>query len=270
MMSASGIGRRRSSVARRKYMIPVLSCRIIAMTQSAPAPVEPPATEPRFFISYARGEPDTGLATELHTSLTGAGYDVFFDRKMKIGAKWADEIQRAIAHCDFLIVLLSADSARSEMVQEEVRLARERFREEGKPKFLPVRVKYSGPLGYALGAYLHNYEWKNWNEPADTEGVLREILDVARGRSQPPAENRASPDPLFGAAAPATCPPDPGVDLRCVLTPGGSLPPGDRFYIERPADREIAAAADRTGETVVIMAPRQMGKSSLLKRYLFE
>ena len=42
----------------------------------------------------------------------------------------------------------------------------------------------------------------------------------------------------------------------------------DPLYIEREADAEVLEFAERAGETVVVKAPRQMGKSSLLKRYL--
>jgi hypothetical protein len=46
------------------------------------------------------------------------------------------------------------------------------------------------------------------------------------------------------------------------------MKPDDPFYINRPADRLVADRAELTGETLVIKAPRQMGKTSLLNRYL--
>jgi AAA-like domain len=41
----------------------------------------------------------------------------------------------------------------------------------------------------------------------------------------------------------------------------------DRFYLRRGCDLAADAAASSHGETVIIKAPRQMGKSSLLVRY---
>ncbi|MGH9845756.1 MAG: hypothetical protein ACREEM_44180, partial [Blastocatellia bacterium] len=55
-----------------------------------------------------------------------------------------------------------------------------------------------------------------------------------------------------------------------VAPPSGSMPPGDPRYLERPADADALAAARRAPDTLVVRAPRQMGKSSLLKRSLCE
>ena len=52
--------------------------------------------------------------------------------------------------------------------------------------------------------------------------------------------------------------------------PGGTLKPGDTFYIRREADQQIDRLSGSFGETICIKAPRQMGKSSLLVRYMAE
>ncbi|ETW92245.1 MAG: hypothetical protein ETSY1_44490, partial [Candidatus Entotheonella factor] len=60
------------------------------------------------------------------------------------------------------------------------------------------------------------------------------------------------------------------IDLSQIAPPGGAILHDDPFYIERVADAEVVAAARRPAGTLIIKAPRQMGKSSLLKRYLAE
>ena len=79
---------------------------------------------------------------------------MFIDVDMAVGTRWSQEIARQIDACDCLIVVLSAETVESEMVLAEVRLAHQRQARDGKPVILPVRVDYTGPLGYELGAYL--------------------------------------------------------------------------------------------------------------------
>ena len=52
------------------------------------------------------------------------------------------------------------------------------------------------------------------------------------------------------------------------IPPGGTLKPKDPFYVSRPTDELIEDAATLPGNTICIRAARQMGKSSLLIRYL--
>lgn len=50
--------------------------------------------------------------------------------------------------------------------------------------------------------------------------------------------------------------------------PSGAMSSDNPLYIEREADVYAMAAAQQAAETIIIKAPRQMGKSSLLIRYL--
>jgi len=50
--------------------------------------------------------------------------------------------------------------------------------------------------------------------------------------------------------------------------PTGAMSPNNPLYIEREADIYAMAAAQQRAETIIIKAPRQMGKSSVLIRYL--
>jgi AAA-like domain/TIR domain len=233
------------------------------------SPNAPPSRQAArtFFLSYARGDPDDeALAKALFTALRGKGHDVFLDVAMKPGTKWAEEIPQRLAACDVFIVLLSANSVHSEMVLEEVRLAREQRKARGGPVWIPVRVKYSGPLTYALGAWLNPYQAATWQSKEDTSRILQETLDATEGRVQSPAP--VAPDSIVPVTGKDFARPEPIVDLTAIAAPGGSIRPDDPFYIERAADAEVLETAHRLEETIVIKAPRQLGKSSLLKRYL--
>ena len=224
----------------------------------------------RFFISYAHGDPkDEGLATFLQQGLSRAGHDVFIDVAMPLGARWAEEIETGLASCDFMIVLLSANADHSEMVLEEVRLAYDRRRQTGAPAFLPVRVDYDESLSYALNAYLNPYQQRRWRTAADSPPLLAEIIQVAADGTavlKGDTDNTVSQPPEPSVTDWQR--PQPQVDLSGLVMPGGALRTDDPYYIARSVDAQVLQVAHRTEETLIIKAPRQMGKSSLLKRYL--
>ena len=73
---------------------------------------------------------------------------------------------------------------------------------------------------------------------------------------EPKPAPQAGPDLSF---LPATSPRRP---------PGEALPPGDPFYLRRDADDRLDEELLDYGQTFTIKAPEQMGKTSLLLRYL--
>ena len=230
------------------------------------------AKKRRVFISYSsKSTESVFLSAEIFAGLRTAGIDVFLDRQMVLGTDWVAEIAVQIAQCDFFIVLLAEAVIASEMVWGEVRLAYQRYKEEKIPRILPIRVCFEGPLGYGLDVYLSKFQFRRWENGADTRRVLSEILaamDLATNevvllseRSTPPFESEIDPAPSL---------PRPAVDPRRFSAPGGTLRRDDPFYLERRVDTIARSRARLTGETVVIKAPRQMGKSSLLIRYLSE
>jgi hypothetical protein len=235
----------------------------------------------RIFISYRRSaKADARLADFLRHELQRAGHHVFIDVGMTVGVEWGKEIARRIEGCQFLIVLLSEESAASEMMQEEVRLAHERRKKDNTPVILPIRVQYDGQLAYPLGAYLNPLQHVFWKGPTDDahslEQVLTAIAGVDAGSLQ--LSSTAQNIPTYRDSVPAVSTatvqdqivrrPQSVADPRVLRQPGGVLRLDDPCYIERQADGIVIPAASDVGVTSVIVAPRQMGKSSLLLRYL--
>jgi hypothetical protein len=218
----------------------------------------------RIFLSYRRSaEPDYQLAHTLRDGLVSAGHEVFIDTGMRVGTEWVSEIEQRIIWCDYLIVLLSADAVGSEMVVGEIRRAHRQRR-----RFLPIRVRYSDELDYELDSYLGRLQYAKWEGDADTDNLLQELL-AALGQGDDPAKFGARPGETAAAPIQAdTTRPRHAFDARLLRIPGGIARLQDPFYIRRAPDEEVDAAAARTGETLVIRAPRQMGKSSLAVRYL--
>ena len=213
------------------------------------------------FVSYKRNsELDQKLAGEIVAALSARGHAVFIDQRLKIGQDWAREIEERVRQSDFLIVLLTEASSASEMVRGEVEIARKAAQESGTtPKILPVRVAFTDPLPYPLNAYLDHIQYALWKTPADTPAVL-EALQLAMTGEDVPSPQLAAATPDTGARAPAYA--------AMLPPPGGAIDVDDPFYVQRSVDRSAAALAAQPGQTVIIKGPRQMGKSSLLMRFV--
>jgi hypothetical protein len=214
------------------------------------------------FLSYKRNvEPDQTLAREIEAGLSAAGVAVFIDHRLLVGQAWAEEIEQQVRGSDYLIVFLTAESGRSEMVRGEIEIARRAAATQASPRILPVRVAFDGPLPYPLNAYLDGIQYAVWNEPADTSRLQNELLAAIRGEGGTAAVLDKPAQIGARDAAPAYAAPLP--------VPGGALDVDDPWYLSRPTDEEaLALMAQTGGRTVTIKGPRQMGKSSLLMRMI--
>ena len=222
----------------------------------------------KVFISYShRSAEEVELANRFRQAFADQGHAAFIDTRIAVGTDWSQEILKQLQVSDFFVLLLSEASARSEMVQTEVRLAHQGQRKDGRPVILPVRVRFSGQLDYELDSYLRRIQYSVWNSQDDTDRVIREILNViaSEGGVRHAPSNSVTAGPV---QAPDPSRPMASVDKRLLRSPGGVLSDDDPYYVKRPQDAvvEDLAAFDRT--TIIIRAPRQMGKSSLLLRYL--
>jgi AAA-like domain/TIR domain len=221
----------------------------------------------RVFISYRHGaEPDEALAKQLAAQIAKAGHNVFIDQMMQIGVEWATDIQRQIEASDFVIVLLSAAAAQSEMAAKEVEFAYRQFQRAGRPKLLPVRVNYADSLPYQFSLYLDMLRFAEWRGKTDTRRLSLQLLDaIGHGEHLP------SPQQVAATAAPAKlAPPAAHADPRFIESldePGGAVRLRSDVYVERDADKALRFELNKSrGVTTTIQAPRQTGKSSLLIR----
>jgi hypothetical protein len=221
----------------------------------------------RLFISYKRGaKPDEPLALFLHSRLS-LSHDVFIDQEMPVGTEWRTRIQAELEACDFLVVLLSEQSVHSEMVEYEISTAHHlSVAQGGKPRLLPVRVAYFQPFDYPLDAYLNHINWAVWKSEADNLLLLNELLTAITGGSLSLADVAAKAA-VLQPAPPVELPrPKPFANPAQLERPYGTMDPESKFYVERAGDEICRRELARQGATVVIKAPRQMGKSSLLVR----
>lgn len=212
---------------------------------ATPAPLVPPSgPAQKVVLLYKRGGPDDErLLALFEKTLKASGDEVFIDRHLKIGVAWAQEIERRIKEADAVIVLLSESALHSEMLEYEVQTAHQAAQAQGgKPRLLPVRVGFEGPLGEPLGTMLDTLHYALWKREADDARVVAEVARSLRNPA-PPVEVKREPV-------------------------GGAVPLDSRFYVVRPTDAEFLAAVAQNDSIVLVKGARQMGKTSLLARGL--
>jgi len=234
----------------------------------------------RIFISYKRhAAADNALAQYLAEGLSQHDHIPFIDKSMRVGTTWLDEIDRQLRESDYLVVLLSQESANSEMVQQEVQRASEYHRAQGRPDVLPIRIRYEGMLPYSIAAFLNSRQYLIWNGEEDNDRILRGLLAVIQGKGvelptfnllprDKPHVELAEDGGVKRDDSPIQAPlPEFDPRLLADLTaPGGTMRISDTLYIERDADAHLRRQLSRTGSVTTIRAGRQTGKSSLLAR----
>ena len=71
------------------------------------------------FISYSRINSD--FAVQLAKDLKEADFDVWLDQlDIPTGARWDDEIERALEACSTFLIILSPESIQSQNVKDEI------------------------------------------------------------------------------------------------------------------------------------------------------
>jgi hypothetical protein len=242
-------------------------------TDSARATVQPITPgAPRIFLCYKRrARPDASLAQSLAQALSPR-YPLFFDQGALLSADQIQRIQNELLQADDLIVLVSDEAMRSELVLSQLEIVRERHHAGSpRPQLLPVRLPYQEVLSPTLVHELAGIPWTFWAGDADTPRLLQELEAALQGGKLPLAFDQL-PESLY---TPPHSPVSPGPELvapqpsaRPVLLelPEGTMPSDSLFYIERVHDAVALATIARRGVTITIKGPRQVGKSSLLMR----
>ncbi|MBD2512578.1 AAA-like domain-containing protein [Nostoc muscorum FACHB-395] len=224
-----------------------------------------PTASKRVFISYRSQQPDAKLAQEFYNQLVAAGHEAFMaGASIRWGQNWVERIDEELKRCDYFLLLLSEQSASSDMVAGEVRTARKLQDKLGKPVILPVRINlpFDDPLNYELRSFLQTIQQREWNSQADTPAILSEILALLSTGSAPkPVAEEITPTPIV---VKQDRPPLPVAELEL---PGGTIQLASRFYVQRePWESRCYEQMEKNAGLIRIKAPRQMGKTSLLAR----
>ena len=236
-----------------------------------------PVKSSYIFISYRNQDPDLSLAQQFYDAFVAAGHQIFMaGESIRLGEKWPARIDAELQQCDYLLLLLSEESAMSEMVTEEVRRAKElrESRMNGKPMILPIRVNFpwDSPLNYNLRGYLDCIQQREWRSPADTQIIVPEVINlVSKGvvwgpECIPPVASTL--ETTKNNYSDRTIAPLP---VALPELPEGQVGLDSAFYVERPPiEARCYEMVLQPGSLIRIKAPRQMGKTSLIARILHQ
>ena len=195
------------------------------------------------FLSY--DSRDRARVQRLAEQLREAGLQVWFDTWV---IEPGDDIYAAIEHgqeyARTLVLCMSPAALTSQWVQSERNSALFRDPQNSARRFIPLLLE-----DCQIPDTIRRFSFVDWRDESD------DALDRLIQSCQPP---------------PHTATAEWQIDPHNIAPPGGAIHHNDPFYIDRAADAEVVATARRAAGTLIIKAPRQMGKSSLLKRYLAE
>jgi hypothetical protein len=226
---------------------------------------EPPLEEPpnvRAKVVIGDCCPNFNLATVLQQALRDAGHEVFVAGKNSpLGAY--------LKQCDYLLLLLSQQSAASEMVLEVVQQVKEWHNTTPqKPAIFPICVDFSpdSSLSFDLLGYLQGVQAWQWRSSDDSSTLLDEVNSVLKeGRISLPANHKLAVNLQTLTRQTGTKP----LPFARPELPGGQVDLASPFYIERPPIEERCyETITQPGALIRIKAPRQMGKTSLMAKIL--
>ena len=134
----------------------------------------------RIFLSYARDDVDA--AKQLAACIGDAGHDVWWDRHLHGGSRFAAEIDKALKDAEAVVVLWSPNSIESAWVQDEAAEGRDSGR------LVPVSLASAKPpLGFRQFQTIELGSWDGTRAPDALEDLL-EAIGRTCGVSARPAE----------------------------------------------------------------------------------
>ena len=202
------------------------------------------------------------LSQRLHQALSAGGHEVFFINNRSNEGSY-------LKRCDYLLLLISQESATSEMVLEQVQLAKELHNLTAhKPAILPIFVEVNTPLSFDLLSYLAGIQPWLWRGAGDTFKLLSQILTIIKeGRTSLTADHELAVEwKAITSTKQSIIQPLPAAAPEL---PGGQVELTSCFYIDRPPiESRCYETIAQPGALIRIKAPRQMGKTSLMARIL--
>ncbi|MEM8641143.1 MAG: AAA-like domain-containing protein [Cyanobacteria bacterium P01_G01_bin.54] len=225
-------------------------------------------------VLIGTGDEDATIAQTLELFLSTDGHEV------SLLPLSLPELGLALPESDYLIVLLSAAASVSEMVLETMRQVRDYQLQHQQPILLPVGVDlpHRTLLNHDLRTYLTGVQIGAWQRDQDNETILHEVRHTLSQRDNweteaaLEAESETLPEDLEAVAkngdATDSALPLPVAEPEL---PKGQVRLASAFYVVRqPYEDECYRAIAQPGALIRLKAPRQMGKTSLMARILYQ
>lgn len=209
---------------------------------------------------------ETHLAQQLQQALSTANH------KVVIAGDNAP-LSAELTQSDYLILLLSQQSAFSEMVLQDVAQAKELRDTTHKPVILPICVDLplfsQVPPSSDLFAYLEGVQPWQWRSSDDISILASAVLELLReGRIALPSDHELAVNWTSLTSIPESDTSQP-LPVAPPELPEGQVGLKSPFYIQRPPIEEHCyETIVKPGALIRIKAPSQMGKTSLMARIL--
>jgi AAA-like domain/TIR domain len=218
-------------------------------------------------ILYSALHPSQNLVQQVYQALQAAGnHPLLIGDDQHQGLTWTQNLNSALQQSDCVVILIDREGAKSEMMTEVVRRAKE---SDHQPTILPIHVDLPNMrfLNPDLQGYLQPIQPLNWNSPGDTDNL---ILEMFRSITGDHIDKRTDPEiqPITEVVSTDMMPPLPTAAPELEV-PHGQVALASRFYIPRPPkETQAMEIVTQPGALIRIKAPRQMGKTSLMARLL--
>ena len=132
----------------------------------------------RIFLSYARDDADA--AKQLAGCISEAGHEVWWDRHLHAGSRFAAEIDKALKDAEAVVVLWSPTSIDSAWVQDEAAEGRDSGR------LVPVSLgSVKPPLGFRQFQTIDLGAWEGSGTPDALDDLLEAISRTCGGDARP-------------------------------------------------------------------------------------
>ena len=138
----------------------------------------------RIFLSYARDDADA--AKQLAACISEAGHDVWWDRHLHGGSRFASEIDKALKDAEAVVVLWSPTAIDSAWVQDEAAEGRDSGR------LVPVSLASAKPpLGFRQFQTIDLGVWDGSGSPAALDDLLEAIGRTCGTNARPSGDGSA-------------------------------------------------------------------------------
>ena len=138
------------------------------------------------FISYSRVNSD--FAVSIAKDLRSAGFEIWLDQfDIPTGARWDDELEKALDICTTFLIILSPESIKSQNVKDEIGYAI-----DGGKHILPVLIK-----NCKIPLRLRRFQFVDFTDDSYKESLdqIKHLLGNTRGLQEGMVETKAVQSP---------------------------------------------------------------------------
>ncbi|WP_254565219.1 AAA-like domain-containing protein [Oscillatoria sp. HE19RPO] len=218
--------------------------------------------------------PSSSLSLQFYQALSTAGHEVILPQATLNKMSSLQDYTLPLESFDYLLLLLSADRLKSELVWEQVRQGRElQSINPQKLAILPIylNLEPNPLLSFELQHLLEEIQPWQWRHDGDTKAMISDLISllsegrIALGSGYPWAVQKL---PLTLNQSSGAIPEVP-LPVAPPELPEGQVEIASTFYVNRPPiESRCYETITQPGALIRIKAPRQMGKTSLMARIL--